>query len=225
LTGKCPVNFSAISNIMEKTAADCSQPLAPLVGNVICCPQFASLLHIFQGYSSTSSDRLVLPDALATDCFSDVISILASRGANSSIPTLCSVKPSNLTGGSCPVKDLNSFEKIVNTSQLLDACSTVDPLRECCRPVCQPAITDAALQLSTGVATSSDNKNIVGGAGNIDGLNDCKGVVYSWLSRRLPANSANTAFRILTSCKVNRGTGHCLILLYFSINWSALKCS
>lgn len=39
LTGKCPVNFSAMSNLMDKTASDCSVPLAALVGNVICCPQ------------------------------------------------------------------------------------------------------------------------------------------------------------------------------------------
>ncbi|XP_010672282.2 uncharacterized GPI-anchored protein At1g61900 [Beta vulgaris subsp. vulgaris] len=202
LTGKCPVNFSAISDVIERTALDCSQPLASFVGNVICCPQFASLLHIFRGYHSTISDRLVFQDAVADDCFSDIISILASKGANSSIPQLCSVKPSNITGGSCPVKDVGSFEKVVNTSLLLDSCSTVDLLKECCRPVCQSAIADAALQLS-GQLTAGDGKDI-GGAINIDTLNDCKGVVFSWLSRKLPADAANTAFRILSSCKVNK---------------------
>lgn len=204
LTGKCPGNFSAIANIIQRTAADCSQPFAPLVGNVICCPQFGSLLHIFQGYACSGSDKLVLQDDRANDCFSDIISILASRGANSTIPMLCSVKPSNLTGGSCPVKDVNSFEKIVNTSQLLDACSAVDPLKECCRPVCQPAIADAALQLSSGQLMASDSKDIVGGAVNFDAVNDCKGVVYSWLSRKLSADDANITFRRLSSCKVNK---------------------
>ncbi|XP_021774876.1 uncharacterized GPI-anchored protein At1g61900-like isoform X1 [Chenopodium quinoa] len=203
LTGKCPVNFSAISDVIERTALDCSQPLASYVGNVICCPQFSSLLRIFQGYHSTISDKLVFQDATADDCFSDIISILASKGANSSISRLCSVKPSNITGGSCPVKDVNSFEKIVNTSLLLDSCSTVDLLKECCRPVCQPAITDAALQLS-GQLAASDGKNAAGGAINIDTLNDCRGVVFSWLSRKLSADAANTAFRIVSSCKVNK---------------------
>ncbi|KAK9287955.1 hypothetical protein L1049_016400 [Liquidambar formosana] len=204
LTGRCPVNFSAISSIMGKTASDCSQPLAALVGNVICCPQFSSLLHIFQGYYSTSSDKLVLLNSVADDCFSDIISILASRGANSSIPTICSTKSSNLTGGSCPVKDVTTFEKTVNTSKLLEACSTVDPLKECCRPICQPAIMDAALQISLKQSALNDNKNIVGEPNHIDALNDCKGVVYSWLSRKLSADAANTAFRILSACKVNK---------------------
>ncbi|KAJ6728627.1 GPI-ANCHORED PROTEIN, partial [Salix koriyanagi] len=76
----------------DRTASDCSQPLAALVGNVICCPQLGSLLHIFQGYFSGNSDKLVLQNAVADDCFSDIISILASRGATITIPTLCSVK-------------------------------------------------------------------------------------------------------------------------------------
>ncbi|KAJ9701641.1 hypothetical protein PVL29_006839 [Vitis rotundifolia] len=204
LTGKCPVNFSAISSILNKTASDCSLPLASLVGNVICCPQFSSLLHIFQGYYSTNSDKLVLQDGMANDCFSDIISILASRGANSTIPTICSVKSSNLTGGSCPIKDVSTFERIVNTSKLLEACSTVDPLKECCRPVCRPAIMDAAVQISVSHSVMSDNKNSLGETSHVDALNDCKGVVSSWLSRKLSADAANTTFRILSACKVNK---------------------
>ncbi|XP_022761588.1 uncharacterized GPI-anchored protein At1g61900-like isoform X2 [Durio zibethinus] len=205
LTGRCPVNFSAMSNIMEKTASDCSLPLAAIVGNVICCPQLGSLLHIFQGYYSINSDKLVLRNAVANDCFSDIISILASRGANSTIPTLCSVKSSNLTGGSCLVKDVNTFEKTVNTSKLLEACSIVDPLKECCRPVCQSAIMEAALQISGTQMMLNENKNVVGETNHIDAINDCKGVVYSYLSRKLPPDVANTAFRILSACKVNKG--------------------
>ncbi|KAA8527270.1 hypothetical protein F0562_034633 [Nyssa sinensis] len=204
LTGRCPVNFSAISSIMDKTASDCIRPLAALVGNVICCPQFSSLLHIFQGYYSINSDKLVLQSAAADDCFTDIVSILAGRGANSSIPSICSVKSSNITGGSCPVKDVTSFEKTVNTSKLLEACSIVDPLKECCRPICQPAIMEAALQISAAPSIISDNKNIVGQPNHLDALNDCKGVVYSWLSRKLPLDAANTAFRILSACKVNK---------------------
>ncbi|KAM7460940.1 hypothetical protein LguiA_029061 [Lonicera macranthoides] len=204
LTGKCPVNFSAISSLMERTAFDCSQPLAAHVGNVVCCPQFSSLLHIFQGFYSTSTDNLVLHDAVADDCFTDIVSILASRGANSSIPTICAIKSSNLTGGSCPVKDLTTFDKKVNTTNLLEACSTIDPLKECCRPNCQPAIMEAALQISASQSVVNDNKNVVGIPKSFDTLNDCKGVVYSWLSRKLPFDAANDAFRLLSSCKVNK---------------------
>lgn len=204
LTGRCPVNFSVISSITEKTASDCTRSLATLVGNVICCPQFNSLLHIFQGFYSNRSDTLVLQSAVADDCFRDIISILASEGANSSISGMCSVKSSNLTGGSCPVKDIGTFEKIVNTSKLLESCSTVDSLKECCRPVCQPAISEAALQIS-GLKMTLAGKNVVGVPSEFDTLNDCKGVVYSWIARKLQFEDANSAFRLLSSCKVNKG--------------------
>ncbi|KAK4254823.1 hypothetical protein QN277_007912 [Acacia crassicarpa] len=204
LTGKCPVNFSDISNILDKTASDCAGPLAALVENVICCPQFTSLIHIFQGFFSMSSDKLVLSSTVADHCFSDIISILASRGANNTIPTICSIKSSNLTGGSCPVKDLSTFEKIVNTSKLFEACSAVDPLKECCRPICQPAIMDAALQISGREFMINNNKNLGGEVNHMDYLSDCKDVVYSYVSRKLLSDAANTAFRILSSCKVNK---------------------
>nr|XP_025888272.1 uncharacterized GPI-anchored protein At1g61900-like isoform X1 [Solanum lycopersicum]XP_025888273.1 uncharacterized GPI-anchored protein At1g61900-like isoform X1 [Solanum lycopersicum] len=203
LTGRCPVNFSVISSITEKTASDCTRSLSMIVGNVICCPQFNSLLHIFQGFYSNRSDTLVLQSAVADDCFRDIISILTSKGANSSIAGLCSVKSSNLTGGSCPVKDIGTFEKIVNTSKLLESCSTVDSLKECCRPVCQPAISEAALLIS-GIKTALGGKNIVGVPNEIDTLSDCKGVVYSWIARKLQFDDANSAFRLLSSCKVNK---------------------
>ncbi|KAH0930086.1 hypothetical protein HID58_015813 [Brassica napus] len=202
LTGKCTADFQAISSIINTAASDCSQPFAALVGNVICCPQFVSLLHIFQGQHDVKSDKLVLPDAVATDCFSDIVSILVSKRANMTIPELCSVTSSNLTGGSCPVQDVATFEKVVNSSKLLDACRTVDPLKECCRPVCQGAIMEASLIIS-GHQTNGD-KIPLGGSNNVNALNDCKNVVFSYISRKLEADKANTAFRILSSCKVNK---------------------
>ncbi|KAJ0261894.1 Rab-GTPase-TBC domain-containing protein [Hirschfeldia incana] len=189
LTGKCPADFQAISTVIDTAASDCSQPFAALVGNVICCPQFVSLLHIFQGHHSLKSDKLVLPDAVAADCFSDIVSILVSKRANTTIPELCSVTSSNLTGGSCPVQDVAAFERAVNGSELLDACRAVDPLKECCRPVCQGAVMEAAVVIS---------------GHQLNALNDCKNVVFSYISRKLPADKANTAFRILSSCKVNK---------------------
>ncbi|XP_071736271.1 uncharacterized GPI-anchored protein At1g61900-like isoform X2 [Rutidosis leptorrhynchoides] len=203
LTGRCPFNFSSISDIMEKTASDCSLLLAPLVGNVICCPQFASSLHIFQGHFSNNTDSLVLQNTTADDCFSDMVEVLASKGANSSVPQMCSFKSSNLTGGSCPVKDIHTFEKIVNTSKLLEACSVIDPLKECCRSVCQPTIMEAAFQISSSQSVVGENME-TGLLSNIDVLSDCKGVVYSWLSRKLPSEAADSSFRILSACKVNK---------------------
>nr|GMD90860.1 uncharacterized GPI-anchored protein At1g61900-like isoform X2 [Ipomoea batatas]GME15611.1 uncharacterized GPI-anchored protein At1g61900-like isoform X2 [Ipomoea batatas] len=204
LTGRCPVDFSVISSITEKTASDCTTPLSTIVRNVICCPQFNSFLHIFQGFYSTNSSSLVLQDAVADDCFKDIISILASRGANGSVSSMCSAKSLNLTGGSCPVKDVTTFEKMVNTSKLLESCSTIDSLKECCRPICQRAISEASLQISGIKSNVTDNKSLLGAPSQIDSLNDCKGVVYSWLARKLPFDAANKVFRLLSSCKVNK---------------------
>lgn len=214
LTGKCPVNFSSISNIIDKTASDCSAPLASLVGNVICCPQVNSLMHIFQGSFRSQSDALALKEAAADNCFSDIISMLVSRGASSSIPAFCSVKSLNLTGGSCPVKDVASFEKIVNTSKLLESCSTVDPLKECCRPICQPAIMEAVVHISSKEATILDTSKIPETTAGIGVLSDCKGVVYAWLSTKLSSEAANTAFRLLSGCKINKGS---MSVLMFSM--------
>ncbi|CAL5211975.1 unnamed protein product [Lathyrus oleraceus] len=108
-----------------------------------------------------------------------------------------------LTGGSCPVKNDSTFERTVNTSKLVEACRTVDPLKECCRPVCRPAIMDAALQIS-GRQMMINNDNMAGEMNHTDYLNDCKGVVYSYLSKQLSSEVANKAFRILSACKVNK---------------------
>ncbi|KAJ8548143.1 hypothetical protein K7X08_021379 [Anisodus acutangulus] len=168
LTGRCPVNFSVISSITEKTASDCTRSLSTVVGNVICYPQFNNLIHIFQGFYSNRSDTSVLQSAVADDFFRDIISMLASKGANSSISGLCSVKSSNLTGGSCPVKDI-----------------------------------EAAL-LFSGIKTTLGGKNIVGVPCEIDTLNECKGVVYSWIARKQQFDDASFAFRLFSSCKANK---------------------
>jgi hypothetical protein len=205
LTGKCHVNFSALSYIMEKTASDCSVPLAPLVANVICCPQVSSLMNIFQAAYGGGNSTLVLNQASANVCFSDIMSILASKGANTNIPELCTLGPSNLTDASCPVKDISSFERMVNVSKLLDSCSGVDPLKECCRPACQPAIVEAAVHISSGGASMFGSSSIPGSTSGINAVSDCKGVVHSYLSMKLSSEVANTAFRVLSGCKVNKG--------------------
>ncbi|XP_057851214.1 uncharacterized GPI-anchored protein At1g61900 isoform X2 [Cryptomeria japonica] len=204
LTGKCPVNISAFTQTVDLTAADCSAPLATYLGNVICCPQVHSMLRIFQGKQSLASGSLVLNITIAKYCLKDIVSVLTSSGANNTISTLCSVKPSNLTGGSCPVKDVINFEQIVNTSKLLDACRSVDPLKECCRPVCEPAIVEAAVHLASRDWSSLAKNAALASPAEQVTLNDCKGVVFSWLSRRLDPDTANNAFRILFSCKVNK---------------------
>eukprot|EP01018_Ginkgo_biloba_P014464 Gb_35817 [translate_table: standard] len=204
LTGRCPVNISAIGQTVEKTATDCTAPLATYLGNVICCPQVHSMLRIFQGQNSVATGSLVLNKTEATDCFTDLISLLSSGGANNTVPELCSVKAINLTGGSCPVKDVVDFEQAVNTSKLLDACTMIDPLKECCRPVCQPVIAEAAVRLASTVSSVlSKNAALASPAEEVI-VDDCKGMVLAWLSRHLSLDDANNAFRILFSCKVNK---------------------
>ncbi|KAF3337340.1 GPI-anchored protein [Carex littledalei] len=208
LTGRCPVNFTQISTIIEKTASDCSVPLAAFVGDVICCPQVNSLMHIFQSSytNGSNSDILVLNKRFANDCFSDMMNILASKGASSNIPNLCTIAALNLTSTMCPVKDVSSFEKLVNVSKLLDACSSVDPLKECCRPACGPAIMEVAMKISVQGGGSGFLGNDFSGSGNvgIDLVSDCKAVVYAWLARKLSPETANSAFRMMTGCKVNK---------------------
>ncbi|KAF9615585.1 hypothetical protein IFM89_024674 [Coptis chinensis] len=126
---------------------------------------------------SSNSSQLVMHNVTANYCFSVIISMLASRGANITIPELCSVRSSNLTGGSCPVKDEPIYEKMVNTRKLLGAYNYIDPLKECCRPVCQQAISYAALRISLRESTLLES-NRIREPGTLNVLNDCKGVVY-----------------------------------------------
>ncbi|KAJ0977142.1 hypothetical protein J5N97_012616 [Dioscorea zingiberensis] len=79
----------------------------------------------------------------------------------------------------------------------------LDRLKECCRPICQPAIMEAALHISLG-GTSTLDSNITRSATGTDVVNDCKSVVYAWLARELLPEDANSAFRILSGCKVNK---------------------
>jgi hypothetical protein len=54
--------------------------------------------------------------------------------------------------------------------------------------------------------TTNDNEELVSEHNRNDPLSDCKGVVYSYLSRKLSADAANAAFRTVSACKVNKGT-------------------
>eukprot|EP00252_Welwitschia_mirabilis_P025768 TRINITY_DN8195_c0_g1_i1.p1 TRINITY_DN8195_c0_g1~~TRINITY_DN8195_c0_g1_i1.p1 ORF type:complete len:344 (-),score=49.96 TRINITY_DN8195_c0_g1_i1:296-1327(-) len=162
------------------------------------------MIRIFQGEYSSVSGSLVLNKTVAEDCFKDITSILVSSGANGTIPDLCSINAYNLTGGSCPVRGTVGFERVVNTTKLRNACTNIDPLRECCRPTCQPVINEAAVQLASRDSSLSSNNKFTASLPQERIVDDCKGVVLAWLSKQLDFNVANTAFRILFSCKVNK---------------------
>lgn len=167
------------------------------------------MLHILGGERSLFSGSLAANDTEAVQCLAEIMSFLIDNGANTTTTELCNVRPANLTWGLCPVVSVMEFEQVVDTSKLLAACSSVDPLKECCNAVCQPAITDAAIRLaSNGSSLDPD----FGTFGTQQVVNDCEGVVFAWLARELGADVANSAFRILSSCRVNRGMCFSFIL-------------
>lgn len=162
--GLCPLNFTVLEGILIRTANDCPAPLALYVGSVICCPQLESLLQISLGQHSLDSGSLALNKTEANYCFSDTENILASLGANTTVGDLCHAQAANLTSGSCPVSMVSHFEKQFNTTHFLEACQSVDPLKECTEePVCQLVLTDIAIQMAGGLVNNSGqaNENII----------------------------------------------------------------
>ncbi|MCO5602479.1 hypothetical protein L7F22_056611 [Adiantum nelumboides] len=202
MLGVCGLNISVVEDIFHRTAGDCTAPIAMYVGNVICCPQFTSMLKVLRGKWSLKSGSLALSVKEATDCLIEITSYLVESGGNTTTTELCNAQPSNLTHGLCPVSSVKAFEHVVDTRKLVDACSAVDPLKECCNAVCQPAVTDAAVRLAS---YGSDWDPSVDTSRFEEGMNDCEGIVFTWLARGLGSEVANSAFRILSSCRINRG--------------------
>lgn len=202
--GLCGLEPSALDGVVQKTAVDCMGPLAKFVGDVICCPQFGSTMRIVQGELSGSTGFLVLNDTASQMCFGEVMSFLMDRGANDTLSNLCSVKPENLTKGLCPVLTVKEFEQVVSKSSLLAACTSIDPLKECCKPVCSQAINAAAVQLASRTLSSLASNGSSAEHKNQQVVADCEAVVLSWLASQLGPESANSVFRNLYSCKVNK---------------------
>jgi hypothetical protein len=204
LSGLCAFNFSVAARIVSETATDCWSSLAPYLGNVICCPQLETMFHILIGESSKANGQLALNTTIADYCFSDVQRILTSKGANESLPLICSAQPSNLTEGSCPVKSVKEVEQAINGSKLLTDCKTVDPVKECCNPVCQPAISEAARKLALKVPGLFSPDDVRVSPVQQSVVDDCERVVLRWLSSQLTLDKAKAVLRVLFNCNVNR---------------------
>ncbi|RVX07929.1 putative GPI-anchored protein [Vitis vinifera] len=129
LSGLCSLNFSAGESMISMTSID-------------CWAVFASVLAI------KDTNLLALNGTLAKHCLSDVEQILVSQGASDKLHQICSIHPSSLTEGSCPVKDVNEFESIVDSTKLLSACEQIDLVKECCNQICQNAILEAARKIA-----------------------------------------------------------------------------
>ncbi|KAL4585440.1 hypothetical protein LXL04_010061 [Taraxacum kok-saghyz] len=204
LSGLCTLDFEAMNAMTSMTAIDCFTVFAPYLANVVCCPQFEATLVILIGQSSKKTKTLSLNSTLAKHCLSDFDQILMGQGANNSLQKICSVAPSNLTEGSCPVTDVAQFEKMVNSSKILAKCGKIDLVNECCQEVCQNAISEAAKDLasasyeldSMGLKRPSDISNRV--------VNDCKGIVLRWLASKLEPSKAKEVLRGLANCNLNK---------------------
>ncbi|KAJ9563110.1 hypothetical protein OSB04_008270 [Centaurea solstitialis] len=204
LSGLCTLDFDAMDTMMSVTAIDCFTVFAPFLANVVCCPQFEATLVILIGQSSKVTKKLSLNSTLAKHCLSDFDKILMGQGANNSLQQICSVGPSNLTEASCPVKDVDGFEKMVNSSKLLSKCGKIDLVNECCQQVCQNAISEAAKDLALasyqldamGLRRPSDISTRV--------VNDCKSIVLRWLASKLEPIRAKEVLRGLANCNLNK---------------------
>ncbi|XP_042520610.1 uncharacterized GPI-anchored protein At1g61900 isoform X2 [Macadamia integrifolia] len=204
LSGFCPLNFSSAKSLMNTTAIDCLSSFAPYLANVICCPQLEATLVILIGQSGKDTGMLALNMAHANHCLSDVDQILAGQGANGDLQKICSIHPVNLTVASCPVENVDEFESIVDSSSLLAACEKIDPVNECCRQICQNAISEAAkkIALKNYSLSSTDGADLLPEYSSK--IDDCKSIVLRWLSSRLEPSSSKKVLRGLSSCNVNK---------------------
>ncbi|CAH9130827.1 unnamed protein product [Cuscuta epithymum] len=199
LSGSCPLNFAAMDSMITMTSIDCLAPFAKYLANVICCPQLETTLTILVGqYSKNNKDtKLALNGTLAGHCLSDFQKVLEGKGANGTLERICSINPSILSEGSCPVINVKEFESMVDSSTLLSSCEKIDLVNECCEQVCQSAISEAAEKL----AAKGNDLSIVDQSTR---ANDCKRIVLRWLASKLDPTGAKDVLRGLSSCKNNR---------------------
>ncbi|EXB53808.1 hypothetical protein L484_006297 [Morus notabilis] len=204
LSGMCALNFTAAEGLMSTTSIDCWSVFAPLLANVICCPQLEATLAILIGQSSKDTNLLALNGTTAKHCLSDIEQILVGQGANDSLRQICSIRSTYLTEASCPVKDVDEFESTVDTSKLLAACEKINPVKECCEQICQNAILEAATKISL---KASDLLSMAGShvlPEHSSEVNDCKNIVLRWLASQLSPAHAKEVLRGLSNCKVNK---------------------
>ncbi|KAI3456449.1 hypothetical protein Pfo_013112 [Paulownia fortunei] len=204
LSGLCVLNFTALTSMMMVTSTDCMAAFAPVLANVVCCPQVEATLVILIGQSSKYTNTLALNGTLAAHCLSDFEQILVGQGANDSLSKICSIHSSNLTEGSCPISDVAEFESTVDSSNLLAACGKIDIVNECCEQVCQNAILDAARKLAQKAYNllSLDGSHVL--SDHSTRINDCKSIVLRWLGSKLEPSHAKEVLRGLSNCRINK---------------------
>ncbi|KAK7303293.1 hypothetical protein RJT34_14196 [Clitoria ternatea] len=204
LSGLCTLNFTAAESLISVTAIDCWEVFAPFLANVICCPQLEATLTILIGQSSKHTHLLALNETVAKHCLSDVEQILMGRGATNNLKQICSIHSSNLTEASCPIKSVNDFYDIVDTSKLLTACEKIDLVNECCYQICQKAILEAA----TAIASKGSDILAINAPQvhpeHSKRVNDCRNIVLRWVASKLEPSNAKKVLRGLSNCNVNK---------------------
>ncbi|CAH2047954.1 unnamed protein product [Thlaspi arvense] len=196
LSGLCSLNFTASESLIQTTSHNCWTVFAPLLANVMCCPQLDATLTIILGKASKETGLLALNRTQSTHCLSDLEQILTGKGASSQLRSICSIHSSNLTASSCPVVNVDEFESTVDTAKLLLACEKVDPVKECCEQACQNAILDAATNITLKASEPLTD--------NSERISDCKNIVHRWLATKLDPSRAKETLRGLANCKINR---------------------
>ncbi|XP_013608229.1 PREDICTED: uncharacterized GPI-anchored protein At1g61900-like isoform X1 [Brassica oleracea var. oleracea] len=196
LSGLCSLNFTASEGLIQTTSHNCWTVFAPLLANVMCCPQLDATLTITLGKASKETGLLALNRTQSKHCVSDLEKILVGKGASSRLRSICSLYSSNLTASSCPVINVDEFESAVDTSKLLLACEKVDPVKECCEQACQNAILDAATNVTLKASEPLTDNSVR--------ISDCKNIVQRWLATKLEPSQAKETLRGLANCKINR---------------------
>ncbi|VFQ88606.1 unnamed protein product [Cuscuta campestris] len=200
LSGSCPLNFVALGSMITTTSIDCAAPFAKYLANVICCPQLETTLTILVGqYSKHSKNELALNTTLARHCLSDFQKILAGKGANSTLQQICSLNPSILSEGSCPISNVQEFEATVDSPTLLSSCRKIFVGSKCPEQICESAISEAAEKLA---AKAYGLSNVL--PDQSTKAKDCQRVVHHWLASKLDPSGAKEVLRCLSSYKNNR---------------------
>jgi hypothetical protein len=205
LSGQCTLNFTTAKSLLSVTAIDCWEFFAPYLANVMCCPQLEATLTVLIGQSSKYTNALALNGTVAKHCLSDVEQILMGQGASGDLKKICSINSSNLTEASCPIKHVDDFSDMVDTSKLLIACEDIDPVKECCYQICHNAILEAATTIA------SKGSNILDLEASRDlpehsiRVNDCRNIVLRWIASKLDPSHAKKVLRGLSNCRLNKG--------------------
>ena len=83
-------------------------------------------------------------------------------------------------------------------------CKIVDPMKECCNPVCQPAISEAARRLALNVPGLFSPDDVRVSPVQRSVVDNCVRVVLRWIASQLTLDKAKAVLRVLFNCNVNR---------------------